>query len=56
MRKLGLTFMALIAPELVVYMAFRQWSSAKALCDEVNHMLDVEFDGAKERKASAFSN
>jgi hypothetical protein len=50
MCKLSWMFLALIAPEALVYMAWRQWSSAKALSAEVNNILDAE---SGEGKASA---
>jgi hypothetical protein len=41
-RKLGWTLIALFAPELVVFAAWRQWVSAKALCEKVNKLRSDE--------------
>ena len=41
-RKLGWTLLALFAPELVVFAAWRQWVSAKALCEKVNKLRSNE--------------
>jgi hypothetical protein len=40
-RKLKWMAMALLAPELVVYAAWRQWIGARALCKEINDILDA---------------
>ena len=40
-QKLGWTLLALFAPEVVVYVAWRQWVSANALWREVNGALEV---------------
>jgi hypothetical protein len=39
-RKLRWTILALFSPEFVVYTAWMQWVSAKALAQEVNDILD----------------
>jgi hypothetical protein len=39
--KLKWMAMALLAPELVVYTAWRQWIGARALCKEINDILDM---------------
>jgi hypothetical protein len=40
-RKLVWMLLALFAPELIVYTAWRQWVSAKMLCMEINKVFDV---------------
>jgi hypothetical protein len=45
-------FVALAIPEVVVYLAWCQWSAAKTLSTEVNNLLDQ----GKALKASVFIN
>ncbi|KAF8811620.1 hypothetical protein BYT27DRAFT_7183765 [Phlegmacium glaucopus] len=41
-RKLMWTLIALLAPEIVAYIAWRQWISAKSLAKEINDIIDKQ--------------